>query len=374
MFDDSIIRVRRFFVQNRENLKHWMASAIDAGKLSVLIAGPVGLYILVAYLQSVRAPLPISDFSTIQTLLIIAATYILVVGFIFAVVYFPVFTCLVPRKWRIHIRVKIPSYNFCKRDWIEQLGNQPFLFHGSSTLLIPTYSVLWISRASDVTSYLWLSFALIVGAISSVIIFYTEAIISNRTQKFRTKLAFRVFTGSLMRGGWCIAWLHIIARLNLAFPIIRDFQASSPGRIATWTFFLCITFFMYFGLTSIKVRPERILIVILFGLMGALAYYPSFFSQRTLHLLGIGGGIPVKVLVKTMDPEGTNVIARSINGCLILNTGSRIILQILETPTVNICSQLSSQNEARYAAMYKEITVLSGSDVIRISGYPFASK
>ncbi len=70
-----------------------------------------------------------------------------------------------------------------------------------------------------------------------------------------------------------------------------------------------------------------------------------------------------------MDPEGTNVIARLVHGCLILNAGSRVLIQPMDALTTDACSRELPTNESSYAIMYKGVEVLSGSDIIKLSGF-----
>ena len=360
--------MRFVLTTNKDEVKHWTSLSIDVAKVFGILAGPVGLYILIAYLQSVRAPLPISDFSTTQTLLIISAVYSFIISILVIFVYSPIFICPASRKSRRHIRVRALDYSLRGRRWTEHLGSQPFLFQGSALIAIPTYSVLWMSRASIDTFLLWLGIMSLVGGAISVAVFYRWGIVPHRVRRFRIKLGLRVFVGSVVRGGWCIAWLRIMALLFLAFPFVKGHQESSIGRIATWSVFLVCTTPMYLTLTSVKVRFERFPIIFIAAIIVALAWYPSFFSKRTLHFLGLGGGIPIEVLLRTMDPEETRVIARLVHGCLILNAGSRVIIQPMVAPTTDTCSREPSLDDLSYATMYKGVEVFSGSDIIKLSG------
>ena len=93
--------------------------------------------------------------------------------------------------------------------------------------------------------------------------------------------------------------------------------------------------------------------------------YPSYSGQKALEYFRIGGGIPVSILTKTMTPGGKDVIAQTIDGCLILNAGSHIIINVLNHPTVTTC-QLEPEPPVRHGEIFKEIEIISGSDVIHI--------
>jgi hypothetical protein len=93
--------------------------------------------------------------------------------------------------------------------------------------------------------------------------------------------------------------------------------------------------------------------------------YPSYSGQKALEYFRIGGGIPVSILTKTMTPGGKDVIAQTIDGCMILNAGSHIIISVLNHPTVTTC-QLEPEPPVRHGEIFKEIEIISGSDVIHI--------
>jgi len=59
VIDDGIARMRAFLIKNRDELKSWMSFSLDVAKMFAILAGPIGLGILISYLHSVNAPLPI---------------------------------------------------------------------------------------------------------------------------------------------------------------------------------------------------------------------------------------------------------------------------------------------------------------------------
>lgn len=324
---------------------------------------------LISYLQSVRAPLPISDFSAVQVLIIVAGTYTFFLTILLLAIYFPVLVCRPSESlYRdVRLRVAILMYNY--KSLLKSEINQFALFHGSALIVIPTYGMLWISRASDETSFVWLLVMSLFGAVLGVITFCISDNKLPRVHKARIKIGLRVFSGAIVRGGWCAAWLRIMALLALALPIVRDNQGNSSARVVVCLFFIIITMSMYLGLTRVKARVERLPIVIFAGLFVALGSYPGALGKRTLHILGIGGGIPIKILLKTMKPESKDIIAQTVQGCLILNVGSRLILQPLDAPSEETCSLEYPLNEIGYRNIYKGVEVISSVDVIRVSRF-----
>lgn len=234
-----------------------------------------------------------------------------------------------------------------------------------------------MSSASSQVSFVLLSVSSLVGGMISVVVFRVWGIVPScrfvpglsDVQRFKKKLSRQVFFDSLIRSIWCVVWLIGMARINLAFPLIRDNQEVLLGRIVTWSVFLLFMIVTYLALTSIRARFERLPILMTAGLCMALAWYPSFFSKRTLHVLGIGGGILIEILLRTMNPQEVNVVARLVHGCLILNAGSRVIIQPMNAPTADACSRELPSGEVSYANMYIGIEVFSSSDIIKLSGF-----
>lgn len=276
MIDDGIARMRAFLIKNRDELKSWMSFSLDVAKMFAILAKPIGLGILISYLHNVNTPLPISDFATAQTLIIMAAVYSFIAIFLATFIFSPILMCSISRRLRRHIRVRAFDYSLKGRALIERLGSQPFLFQGSALMAMPTYSILWMSRASTDLSMLWLGIMLLVGGAISREIFLRKGIVLPKAQRFRTTLGRRVFADSVWRGGWCIAWIKVMASLYFAFPFVQHSQGSSVDRIATWSIFLIFTTGLYLTLTSVEARFERFPFVILSLVFIGLVVDPIF--------------------------------------------------------------------------------------------------
>ena len=136
-------------------------------------------------------------------------------------------------------------------------------------------------------------------------------------------------------------------------------------RIPTWAAFTFVLIFLYYGLTAVKVRSERIPFIALL-LVILIAYFEPFYAGRTtLRVLGIGGGIPVEVLQKYQAPGSNVIVGRIIRGCLLLNSGSKVAMRVKEGKEKIDCQNETNINGA-YNSMYHGVEVISGSDVVYI--------
>jgi hypothetical protein len=126
-----------------------------------------------------------------------------------------------------------------------------------------------------------------------------------------------------------------------------------------WVFFV--------GSTSTGVIPYRILIAVVIFASSLIMFNASYSGRKALQILRIGGGIPVSIISKTMMPDGKDVIAHTIDGCMILNAGSHIIIQVVNRPTLATCQELPPP-PVKNGEILKGIEIISGSDVIKLEG------
>jgi hypothetical protein len=105
---------------------------------------------------------------------------------------------------------------------------------------------------------------------------------------------------------------------------------------------------------------------IVFFAFSMIVFNLSYSGEKALQFFGIGGGIPVSILKKTMTPGGKDVVAQTIDGCIILNAGSHVIIGVLKHPTLTTCQLEFSPSRVHHGEMVKDIEIISGSDVISI--------
>jgi hypothetical protein len=95
--------------------------------------------------------------------------------------------------------------------------------------------------------------------------------------------------------------------------------------------------------------------------------FPSDSGRMALRFLRIGGGLPVSILSKTMIPGGKDIIAQTMDGCMILNAGSHIIIKVIDHPTLASCQE-ASPSPVKNGEIPKGIEIILGSDVIKLEG------
>lgn len=128
--------IRSRFVENKDEIWFWTSLALDGAKVSAIVGTSSGLFIVVAYLRSVGAPLPITDISATVAFLVIAAAYGFVAIFLVATLYSPALVCAVsPRDRRIAgLRPLDPDLPKLRRLMI--IASYYILFHAGPLAVI----------------------------------------------------------------------------------------------------------------------------------------------------------------------------------------------------------------------------------------------
>lgn len=358
-----------FSASNQEKIKFFTTLLIEFAKLFAILAGPVGIAILIVYLQSVRAPLPISEFSTAPTLVIVAGVYSILVAVIACSLVIPLLFCSVSVQVREEVRMRSLSYLPYVLKLPRFLKNHIFLFQCGSLFVIVTFNICMLLATSASILVIAMLVAALLGSVLGVVLLYNGGrIFGNYAWQFRTTAIGKLLGASLCRSLACFLWVVAseIAISGLAYTSVIPNTLLNHAAIRLLSFIG--TTVTYVALSSIYSMLDRLSLFVGAAVCVAL-FSGSGFSKKTLHFLGIGGGIPVEILLRTMEADRKEVIARLVPGCLILNAGSRVIIQPMADPTESACSRELSPEELKPGTMYQKVTVFSGSDIIKISGF-----
>jgi hypothetical protein len=179
--------------------------------------------------------------------------------------------------------------------------------------------------------------------------------------KILAALSVRVLRHSLAKTAWTFVWdLAVFNLINAFGNLVKPTAIWLTLSISViyWVFFMGTKIIsgIYFRLRAFMAMVFFAFFMIVFNL--------SYSGEKALQFFGIGGGIPVSILKKTMTPGGKDVVAQIINACMILNAGSHII--ILKDPTLTTCQLEFSQSRVHHGEMLKGVEIISGSDVISI--------
>ena len=398
---------------NSDVLKSIVSTILDSTKLLALIGTFYGFVVMAAYLRSVNAPFVLLEANSIFLLVSIAAVStffgIIIVGFI----AFPAYMCYVPRKNYYYLfAIPIPKFvnqslslaqkksNNYSSNQDQKLRSMKFIinrffvasatalkklavpylvFHSSSvtTIIAITMMVaIWPASALKIPLG-WLIGTITGTGISYLIFRYHQASMyhgfATRERRFRLKQSrvLLLVRGSIWRGFWMGAWSTIAIDLLLkvwsSIYVLKNFDVS----LSVFLFaFACIAIVLYTLLTSSRVVLLRVIVVIVTSpyIISGICF-PSMSGRVAVRSLGIGGGIPIEFIARTMNDGEHGMTGRSHNGCLILNVAGRFIIQKLDQLNHKNCDQDSSDDAAQFYPMFTGITVFPSQDVLLINRF-----
>lgn len=370
--------------EQREILKTWLSFLIDAIKLSTLFSGPLGLFLLVAYLSSTGSPMLTPDSSTALTLLLVVAGYIFMMFFLCVFVYAPVYTCRVNRKTRLLIKTEDTTAVFNIRRFLNQrngiLGrktnnNDFIVFHGSSLSLFVNLALGSLLEFSIIPWLVSLSLFTTTGTLASLLRYKHCKILPKHqsaylSRKFQRLAIFRIIQGGLSRSFMALVWVLGVFQV---VDSIRS-QTTQFSYIKSPYFsllFLALMLFLYFFLTHVRVVITRVPFAFLFLALMFVIYAPGYAGGLALRVLGIGGGIPISLTIKTMQPGTQETVAKTKTGCLIIKSGSEIIIRTTDNIAPKTCNpsifaNISMESIGRIQ-MFSQVEVFPISQIIQIN-------
>ncbi len=324
------------------------------------------------------------DSSTVLTLLLVVASYMFMTFFLCVFVYAPVYTCRVNRKTRLLIKTKGSAAKFSIKNFLSQYSgilnrrsnnNNFIVFHGPSLFLFVN---LALGSLLDFSIRPWLVSLLLfatVGILTSLLRYkhfkklpkHQSTYLSRKFQKLAT---LRIIQGGLSRAFMAMIWIFGVFQV---VDSIRN-QTTQFAHIKESTFsfwFLVLMFFLYFFLTHVRVMIIRVPFAFLFLAFMFIIYAPAYAGGLALRVLGIGGGIPISVTIKTMQPGTQETVAKIKTGCLIIKSGSEIIIRTTDNMAPKSCNPSIFINPSMESAgripMFSQVEVFPTSQIIQIN-------
>ena len=375
MIEAGLRNMRSALMENKDDVRAWASLLLDGAKVGTIGGASLGLLMLLAYLHSVGAPLPLVDASASFTLLVIVAVYAFIMSVLVFALLLPAALCFVSQKFRLITRSRKLEHGLPIPRALRNSGSQYALFQSTAISVIASFSV-GIAANLSYPEFLFLILASFpIGIALTIWGFYKRTLVARRSLRanLRSKLALLVGAYSVAHGVICVFWcVFLITTLAAVLPTSEaSFLSgqSNASRLGIGLLFAIVAISLFCVLTSVRIRPERIPFGLAFVVIALALLNPAYSGRQVLRFLGIGGGIPVVLLTKTMDPDGTSVFARKLDGCLIVNVGSRIVFQPLSNPNWKGCNAQETGNSAPQP-MLASTVVLSQSDILSISGVP----
>ncbi len=384
----------KVFEQRREVLIPWLTFMFDLSKVSTLISVPVGLFLLSAYFNVVGSPMLTPDSSTALTLILIVASYAFMSSFVLLFLCTPMFTCYVSPRTRDMIRTqhgtpqlwfkrRLPSaLKSWQKSWHNPRHKNEFLiFHSTSIFIILACFIViaFATVTQTVTSAMAWSVSLLastlLGLAVSLFLYKSFGVLPYPnsmvlSKRFRNLAYYKIIGGGLTRALMTFVWLASIIEVFSVFG--TKMLHYSQIEVSYGTCGLCIgLLILYLFLTNARVRIARVPVLILALALIFAIFNPSFAGSLSLRVLGIGGGIPISITVKTMVP-GFQVTSATIKtGCLIIRSGSEFVIRTIESPTLDKCRiHLRADypdSKGVNVPTFKQVEVFPSSQILQIN-------
>jgi len=378
----SLSSPKRWLAAQQDAIKAWLSIALDSLKLAGLAGSALGLYLTLSYLLSVNAPVFL-DASSAFALILIALLFGFCCLIFTGILFYPLIFCRGSARSR---RLVIFADASSSRSIAARLGGNHYLLLQSSPIgLIATLTVSSLAfSASTETVLLASTIGAVVGLAVSITVLlaspFKEAVnkkLKDKVSAAKIKLARRLIWDVVKRDFFAFLWIVAIAPFALlalarlqsaADPLLKEVPSWAPGLLIS--LFLLI---QYVFLTSQKARATRLPAAMLFIAFILLLSIPGYSGRQILRALGIGGGIPVEFIVRTMQDKGTQLIAEKQAGCLISNLGGRIVISEFEQTSGDRCAG-EQQSESRPHRSLAGVTIFSSTDVLRLYGHAAAGE
>jgi hypothetical protein len=333
------------FVSSTESLTKVVTNIAKIGALASL---PIGIFLLNSYLRDEGAPLPAAD-SSISVLFSMVCVIFLLMTVILASIF------LLPTipKMSGNFAIQTATSSFDRKKFT-QIAAEYWMRFGPFL----SYTSFFFFEVGLIENHFWRW----VGPISCLV---TLAVYCRFWYVHRYGKVDDVLLGSAH---------SLIAFTFLAVVIIGAIVQVEP-HMNTWAVaFICVLIplaaqvLMVTLVTNWKraLAAYLLILIVLSGIWPGL----GFLGGLTLRYVGIGGGIPVSIRVRTYGRTGTVSGVEEISGCLVLMTGGDVLIR--PTPRILDC-QLRPQFEHGQSltsiATYSRVERYARVDVVRVSKF-----
>ena len=235
---------RLFSESERENFKEWLNFVADFIKICTLIATPLGLFLLNAYLSNVGAPMLAPDASTVITFLLIVAAYVFLISSVSVIFFAPVYLCHVKSRTRKIIRTENYKskmlYKKLSLILSSELGRKRYkseyvVFHSSSLFMFVSLMLGSIASFSPIALLISVSTSIVIGCFVSALRYkYWRAVPKCRSdylkQKFMKTAIQQIVVGNLSRSIIAMFWALAIIQIVLVFfgVILTLIESTMP--------------------------------------------------------------------------------------------------------------------------------------------------
>lgn len=319
----------------------------NLAKIVATVSIVLGVALLVNYLQNQNAPVPSFSTSLGALLEIFASTFVFFTIVATSLFVTPAFSTL-STKSPSSSPIKSAKLSF--QDYASDFGL--FIFAELALLVL----FLYVIRTFFNKNIIW-PIAFLVAEVAVPLTVNSLVRCRNNWGEF--------FLANVFSAIWLLTATQIILIFTPSIESHVSEQATASYIITA----LAVVMLLHFCITS-WIRTWRAVIgvyVLVSGIL--LVVYPgaSVLCAGALRFLGIGGNMPVTILVKTMHPGDTVAAATPISGCLILDVGEELLIR--PTTRIEDCRIRRNFSLIHPQRPYESIERYTQTDVLKISEF-----
>lgn len=300
--------------------------------------------LLLSYLLRVGAPFPPVDASVGLFLNIFVAVFIFMMSMLFIIVYVPIgVKYLAPEKFRI-LHPSFFEGRASERWNSSEFRTLYFLIYTPAYVSVVMFVIGAIMDLPSLAQSPGPRFMrdhtgplVVIGAyvFTTMIVCAICVILNlvNGTKRYGVKIILNI---SLMGAASTLFWIltigFFVARLfaplgDMELPSMEQWAIDLLG-VAILLLLVSSVMFVHYRYSMGSPRKGNAIASLLMCILFTTLIFPqgSVLAARTLYFLGVGGGVPVSIDVKTYAPSPAPSL-RTLRGCLILGMGSTVTVR-----------------------------------------------
>lgn len=322
----------RLMVERHSRMERISTAAHDIGdltgqlaKIGLVVSAIVGTALLTAYLHSVGAPFPSPDASIGAFLTLLTSVFVLF--------------SIVAGTWiLLPALTKVTAAADARKTYPELYSGKPFTrsfiaayiryFGAFLSMVVASFvSVLLRTLLPHVGNFeIMTAILVVVGFLAGLAWLFASVRRSYSKEQAWTTL-FGAVSPTCLSFVWvCLPALTAAEVVGQKIP-----HLNNPSMLVVALLCFSLSVFFHF-IISASQRVEHIVGLFILFLLLITMLYPGlpYLGGAGLRFLGIGGGAPVSILIKTMEPGSAQVAAKEVNGCLIFALGSDVLIAPME--------------------------------------------
>jgi hypothetical protein len=335
----------------------------DMAAIVVPLSAILGTGLLLAYLRSSSAPFPPLDSSYVGFLLV------------FTLVFIPLLAV---------VSVILPLTGAVKMVASSRVKSLlPALFPASTSeaVRLRDYTKSYITFFFPFLGYMVLTGLYLTGETGPIdygLLFVATSLFCTASSTLAFRRRTRTLCYLLSFAAWSFlasfaAFAFLFFSIHLFTETSRNYVLGLNGYqlfVATFAS-VALLILLHWLMNMAHVSAKRVLAATAILATFAMVAFPGapFLGGVTLRLLGVGGNLPISLVVRSIEPNQIEAKAKEVTGCLILQTGQQVILR--PAHTAGACRlQASLLGEVATARPHSGVTVYSTEDVLSISYSP----